>query len=213
MAALYALFQKAPELGSLIDPMAATRGDLLDAHWQELESRLEEALAQKGDEQDIEARVAAQGMVQASRILTRKYHLVITNPPYLGAGQHGPALKDFCEEHYKAAKGDLANVFLDRSLKLCAPGGAVSFVMPQNWLFLRPTRRNANICSDRNMEPAATARPKGIRHASMWDCQRPVAHANALKARLHNHTFRGLDASEEDTGRKILSSVKQCTRR
>ena len=137
MAALYALFQKAPELGSLIDPMAATRGDLLDAHWDELESRLEQALAQKGDEQEIEARVAAQGMVHASRILTRKYHLVITNPPYLGAGQHGPVLKDFCEEHYKAAKGDLANVFLDRSLKLCAPGGAVSFVMPQNWLFLK----------------------------------------------------------------------------
>jgi hypothetical protein len=137
MAALYALFQKAPELGSLIDPMAATRGDLLDAHWQELESRLDQALAQKGDDQDIEARVAAQGMVHASRILTRKYHLVITNPPYLGAGQHGPVLKDFCEEHYKAAKGDLANVFLERSLKLCTPGGAVSFVMPQNWLFLK----------------------------------------------------------------------------
>ena len=141
MAALYALFQKAPELGSLIDPMAATRGDLVDAHWVELESRLEQALAQKGDEQEIEARVAAQGMVHASRILTRKYHLIITNPPYLGVGQHGPVLKDFCEEHYKAAKGDLANVFLDRSLKLCAPGGAVSFVMPQNWLFLKTYQR------------------------------------------------------------------------
>jgi hypothetical protein len=30
MAALYDLFQKAPELGSLIDPMAATRGDLIE---------------------------------------------------------------------------------------------------------------------------------------------------------------------------------------
>ncbi|MDZ4252280.1 MAG: DNA methyltransferase, partial [Sulfuritalea sp.] len=136
MAALYALFQKAPELGSLIDPMAATRGDLLDAHWEELESRLEQALAQKGDDQEIEARVAAQGMVQASRILTRRYHLVITNPPYLGSSQHGEVLKDFCDEHYKTARGDLANVFLERGLKLCSPGGVVSFVMPQNWLFL-----------------------------------------------------------------------------
>lgn len=136
MAALYALFQKAPELGSLIDPMAATRGDLLDAHWQELESRLEQALAQKGDDPDIEARVAAQGMVHASRILTRKYHLVITNPPYLGTRQHGLVLKEFCDEHYHASRNDLANVFLDRSLKLCVPGGSVSFVMPQNWLFL-----------------------------------------------------------------------------
>lgn len=147
MAALYALFQKAPELGSLIDPMAATRGDLLDAQWDELTTLLDQALlpspsgggagGEGAADQETEARVAAQGMVHASRILTRKYHLVITNPPYLGAGQHGPVLKDFCEEHYKAAKGDLANVFLERSLKLCAPGGAVSFVMPQNWLFLK----------------------------------------------------------------------------
>ena len=136
MAALYALFQKAPELGSLIDPMAATRGDLLDAHWVELASRLDQALAGQDDEAETEARVAAQGMVQASRILTRRYHLVITNPPYLGAGQHGPVLKDFCEEHYKSAKSDLANVFLERSLKLCVLGGTVSFVMPQNWLYL-----------------------------------------------------------------------------
>ncbi|MEF8734548.1 MAG: DNA methyltransferase [Candidatus Accumulibacter meliphilus] len=137
MAALYALFQKAPELGSLIDPMATTRGDLLDAQWEELASRLELALSGHDDEAGTEARVAALGMVHASRILTRRYHLVITNPPYLGAGQHGPVLKDFCEEHYKAAKGDIANVFLERSLKLCAPGGSVSFVMPQNWLFLK----------------------------------------------------------------------------
>lgn len=135
MAALYALFQKAPELGSLIDPMAATRGDLLDAQWVELESRLEQALAQKGDDQEIEARVAAQGMVHASRILRRKYHLVTTNPPYLGTGQHGEVLKGFCEEHYKVAKGDLATVFLERCLKLCTPGGSVSFVTPQNWLY------------------------------------------------------------------------------
>jgi hypothetical protein len=54
----------------------------------------------------------------------------------LGAGQHGLVLKDFCEEHYKTAKSDLANVFLERCLKLCAPGGTVSFVMPQNWLFM-----------------------------------------------------------------------------
>jgi hypothetical protein len=141
MAALYALFQKAPELGSLIDPIAATRGDLLDAHWEELASRLDLALASHEDEAETEACVAAQGMVQASRILTRKYQLVITNPPYLGAGQHGPVLKDFCEEHYKVAKEELANVFLDRSFKLCAPGGVVSFVMPQNWLFLGSFRK------------------------------------------------------------------------
>jgi hypothetical protein len=60
----------------------------------------------------------------------------MTNPPYLGAGQHGPVLKDFCEERTtRLPRADLANVFLERCLKLCAAGGVVSFVMPQNWLF------------------------------------------------------------------------------
>ena len=154
MAALYALFQKAPELGSLIDPQAflpsppgitcdlagvfcppsrLVRGSIRGA-WGE--GTAGEGAGAESNAAATEARVAAQGMELATRILTRRYHLVITNPPYLGAGQHGPVLKDFCEEHYKTAKGDLANVFLERSLRLCTPGGAVSFVMPQNWLFL-----------------------------------------------------------------------------
>jgi len=170
MGALYDLFQKAPELGSLIDPQAAAVGDLISAQWGELADRLELALSEPGgwvpkrsascppsatrspplptqnalapshldDEASsaaLEARVSALGMVHASRILTRRYHLVMTNPPYLGAGQHGAVLKDFCEAHYKTAKADLANVFLERCLKLCVPGGVVSFVMPQGWLF------------------------------------------------------------------------------
>jgi hypothetical protein len=148
MAALYDLFQKAPELGSLIDPKAATQGDLISAHWDELAAKLDLALAAKeGDADDaqdteatsaaLEARVTARGMVHASRILTRRYHLVMTNPPYLGSGDHGSVLKAFCEEHYASAKSEIANVFLERCLKLCVPGGVVSFVMPQNWLFLK----------------------------------------------------------------------------
>ena len=138
MEALYALYQKAPELGSLIDPGAVTRGDLVDANWDELQVLMEKALANPSDDEtEVEARVAAQGMAFTTRILSRRYHLVITNPPYLGSGQHGPVLKDFCDEHYKTAKGDLANVFLERCLKLCNPGGVVQFVMPQNWLFLK----------------------------------------------------------------------------
>jgi hypothetical protein len=61
----------------------------------------------------------------------------MTNPPYLGSGQHGAVLKNFCEKYYTAAKSDLANVFLERCLKLCTHGGVVSFVMPQNWTFLK----------------------------------------------------------------------------
>lgn len=148
MGALYELFQKAPELGSLIDPSSTTaKAGLFDARWDELATLLDAALAadavalgrtdltEAGTAQH-EAAIAAQGMAAATRLLSQRYHWVITNPPYLGAGQHGPLLKDFCEANYPAAKNDLANVFLERCLRLCAAAGVLQFVMPQNWLFL-----------------------------------------------------------------------------
>jgi hypothetical protein len=170
MEALYTLYQKAPELGSLIDPSAVTRGDLVDANWDELQVLMEKALANPDDDEtEIEARVAAQGMALTTRILSRRYHLVITNPPYLGAGQHGPVLKDFCEEHYKTAKSDLANVFLERSLKLCTHGGAVSFVMPQNWLFLgRYQKQRETLLRNNVWNLVALLGPKGFQ-TPMWD--------------------------------------------
>ena len=153
MGTLYELFQKAPELGSLIDPSGTTaKGGLFDARWDELASLLDAALAADAvasGATDIteagaarhEAAITAQGMAVATRLLSQRYNWVITNPPYLVAGQHGPVLKDFCEANYPAAKNDLANVFLDRCLGLCAPGGVVQFVMPQNWLFLASYKR------------------------------------------------------------------------
>jgi len=149
MGTLYELFQKAPELGSLLDPSSTTaKGGLFDARWDELANLLDSALATEAVANAVgsepteagaarhEAAIAAQGMAVATRLLSQRYQWIVTNPPYLGIGQHGPVLRDFCEDHYNAAKGDLANVFLDRSFKLCTPGGVVSFVMPQNWLFL-----------------------------------------------------------------------------
>ncbi|MCF7970251.1 MAG: hypothetical protein K9L22_03675, partial [Methylococcaceae bacterium] len=45
-------------------------------------------------------------------------------------------LQDFTAQHYADAKGDLANVFLERCLELNSQGGVTQMVMPQNWLFL-----------------------------------------------------------------------------
>jgi hypothetical protein len=137
MAALYDLFQLAPELGSLISPPSATFGNLLDAHWEELETKLEQALSSDVDDHEIEGNVTAQGIVHASRILSRHFHLVVTNPPYLGSGQHGTVIGKFCETHYENARFDLANVFMERSLKFCKAGSTCAFVVPQNWLSLK----------------------------------------------------------------------------
>jgi type I restriction-modification system DNA methylase subunit len=82
--------------------------------------------------------LTAKGLLDAARLLDGRYHLVVTNVPYLARGKQHDTLKDYCETHYPEAKNDLANVFLERCLELSRDQGAgvVQIVMPQNWLFL-----------------------------------------------------------------------------
>jgi hypothetical protein len=144
---MHALFSKAPELGSLIDP-TATAGTLGSADWETVKPFLADVMAEEastkagatgGDSESYERAVAAQGMAKAAEILAGEYTLVITNVPYLGRGGQGDVIKAFCEKEYPEAKSDLATVFVARMLKWVGrdeKSGTIAAVTPQNWLFL-----------------------------------------------------------------------------
>ena len=143
---LHETFAQAPLLGSLLDPSKANRGDLFAADYRLLADLLGQALAGErqiplfGNEADRwELALSAQGLMEAAHLLDARYHLVVTNVPYLARGKQTDALRKYSEDHYPEAKNDLANVFLQRSLELSNVGGSgvVQVVMPQNWLFLR----------------------------------------------------------------------------
>lgn len=134
MERLYDLFEKAPVLGSLIDPSQG--GDLLEAGFAELQPLLEKALqAERRNDTAYELAVTAQGIAKAAEILAGKFTLVATNVPYLGDRKQEPILKKFCQEAYPASKADLATVFIERCTNFLQQYGVVASVTPQNWLF------------------------------------------------------------------------------
>ena len=139
--ALYDLFAQAPELGSLIDP-STLKGNLFQSGFESVRALLAATLEQeRTNDEQTEHAVAAQGMARAAELLAGQYHWVITNVPYLARGKQSEKLRAFCAQHYPAAKNDLATVFLERCLKLCAERGTASLVLPQNWLFLTSYRK------------------------------------------------------------------------
>jgi len=139
MARLYELFEKAPELGSLIDPRGLTQDqqDLLAAELPALEPFLSAALeGERGEEAKRERAVAAHGMARAARLLSDTYDLVITNVPYLLRGKQSFVLREACKRYHAKGAADLATVFLERCRRFCTAGGVHATVTPQNWLFL-----------------------------------------------------------------------------
>jgi hypothetical protein len=54
----------------------------------------------------------AAGIAKAGLILSKKYHLVITNVPFLGSNRMSKLLNDYVEKNFSDAKYDLCTVFL-----------------------------------------------------------------------------------------------------
>ena len=140
LGALHDLFAQAPVLGSLIDPRAV-QADLLQHDYESARALLGALLDREGaNDEQTERAVAAQGMARAAELLAGRYHLVITNVPYLARGKQGDALKQFAQERWAPAKGDLATLFAARAFDWLDDYGTQAVVTPQNWLFLTSYR-------------------------------------------------------------------------
>ncbi|MFC2662727.1 MAG: BREX-1 system adenine-specific DNA-methyltransferase PglX, partial [Eubacterium sp.] len=50
--------------------------------------------------------------VQCAQTLAQKYHVVVTNPPYMGSSGMGPKLSAYVKKNYKDSKSDLFAVFM-----------------------------------------------------------------------------------------------------
>ncbi len=132
---LYDLFAKAPWLGSLIEPRRS-ESDIFHVEFASLEPHLASILQTNGHNQLSEMAVAAQGLTKAIELLMRQFTLVVTNVPYLARKKQDAVLADYCNEHYPAARANLAMCMLERCLAFCESGGSAAVVAPQNPLFL-----------------------------------------------------------------------------
>ncbi|MGI6162848.1 MAG: Eco57I restriction-modification methylase domain-containing protein [Bacillota bacterium] len=209
MDELYETFQDAPALGSLIDPRLALKEGLHEVELSDLRPLLEKAMTvEKDDYERHELGVAACGIADTVQILGGRYHLIITNVPYLTRGKQGDKLREFCAEHYDEAKNDIANVFLDRLLRLNSPSGTTALVMPQNWLFLTSYRKfRERLLKTRRWDMLARLGPGAFETISGEVVNVILLTISACVPAEH-HVFAGIDATELRTAQEKAEILK-----
>jgi len=69
-------------------------------------------------------------------LLAQKYHVVVTNPPYMGASGMNGKLAEFVSKTYPDSKGDLFACFVERGNELTVHYGCNCMVTMQSWMFL-----------------------------------------------------------------------------
>lgn len=72
-------------------------------------------------------------LIGQAKILSQKYDVYITNPPYLGKGM-SPLLSDYVKENYPDSKSDLFAVFME--LPLLKQEGYLAMINQHSWMFL-----------------------------------------------------------------------------
>jgi hypothetical protein len=166
---LYSLFNDASLLGSLIDPSCQKEDSLFRVDTSRFLTALTTIMAEETKDEETEIGVVARGIAHAASMLSQQHHLVFTNVPYLKRSKQNQTLKDFCKRHHFDAKEDLATVFLDRCMSLCASGGTACVVLPQNWLFLTSYQQfRERLLKSHQWNLIARLGPKAFQ-TQMWD--------------------------------------------
>ncbi|TQS94373.1 BREX-1 system adenine-specific DNA-methyltransferase PglX [Arthrobacter sp. TS-15] len=108
-----------PSSGPLVGQMQALLGDLdlgQDLLTQGLTMRAEKVLEQ-------------------ADMLTRRYSVLVANPPYMGSRSMSSSLSEFVASNLASGKYGLDTAFIIRGLDLVVSGGFAGMITMQSWMF------------------------------------------------------------------------------
>lgn len=74
--------------------------------------------------------------VQMAEIMVQKYHVVVTNPPYMGSSGMSGKLSEFIKKNYPDSKSDLFAVFIQRCGQMVKKDYYQAMITQHAWMFL-----------------------------------------------------------------------------
>lgn len=122
----------------------------------DLESRLIAATSGTEFENRVER------LILQYKIMRERYHITITNPPYMGVRSLNTKLRKYLEKHFELGKYDLYSAFILYCMEMTYDFGQIGLMTPYTWMFIKSYEglrkyiiENKNISSLVQMEYSA----------------------------------------------------------
>lgn len=134
-------FTQADCFGSLIVPKISNAASIMDV------------LTERGVEAELflaKVHNKVLDVINLADYLSQKYHVVVTNPPYMGGKGMNADLKRFAERLYPDSKSDLFAMFIERCLELVQHQGTIGMITMQSWMFLSSFEKLRTKLLDKN---------------------------------------------------------------
>lgn len=118
-------------------------GSILNVHpvdFYKIENRLEEIRTDITDLFNVESKdklvEMLPSLIKQGKIISKKYHIVCTNPPYLTVSDSSPKLQTYVKSNYPDSKTDLFAVFIESCKKMLIKNGLQAMITMHSWMFL-----------------------------------------------------------------------------
>lgn len=118
--------------------------------WEMIGAQIYQALdhfaktqAQKGSDQGLFVGETQKGF-QVLDILTRRYDIVATNPPYLSSINMNKDMATFLQQEYPNSKGDLYAAFIERCSGFTEKNGRTAMITQQSFMFISSYEKMRN---------------------------------------------------------------------
>lgn len=130
---LLEVFYDAKEYGSILQLESRDYTGLLEA-WKLTASQTAENLNITLWYTAVEHEIPK--FIEQAIILTQKYDVVVTNPPYMAVSNGNTALNKFVKDNYPDSKGDLFACFMERCEQFTKKDGYQAMITQHAWMFL-----------------------------------------------------------------------------
>ena len=125
-------FHDAKEYGSIIDVEKRDYDSLKNnlTAWKENHEATFENVLVESDVDDLLP------LIKIAKVMSEKYDVVVTNPPYMGSGGMSERLLNYVKKSFDDGRNDLYTVFILKCQQFCKTNGLIAMITQLGWLTL-----------------------------------------------------------------------------
>ena len=160
--------QKIPHLAGFSPAQFETEAGEAE-FWEIIETQIIQALhhfaktqAEKGRDESFFAGEVVKGF-EVLDIMTKRFEVVATNPPYMARRNMSSNLADFLADQYPNTKGDLYAAFIERCAEFLEESGRLAMITQQSFMFISSYEKmRINLLNDQAIETMCHVGPRAF---------------------------------------------------
>lgn len=150
-------------------------------------------------------------LVQVAHALSQKYHVVVTNPPYMGSSNMNLKLNEYIKQNYSNYKSDSFSAFVIRCSLLAEKDAYLGFFTPYVWMFIQSYEKLRKfICNNKTIETLIQFEYSAFEEATVPVCTFTFrnSHVNKKGCYIRLTDFRGgMEVQRQKTLEAISNHV------